>query len=131
MAIRPEAIAAAGNRLRAAAFSRRPPTSPRQFRIWRRRHLLFDRLLLLDDLRLAQPDIDLGGDQHDADEEEECADRALDEGHQVAARDQEAAPKVFLEARPEHETEQDRSRVEIEPQQDVTDNADEQCFTDL
>src|SRR6516164_7514798 len=98
-------------------------TSTRQFRIWRCRHLLLDRLLLLDDFRLAQPDIDLGGDQHDADEEEECADRALDEGHQIAARYQQAAPEIFLEARPEHEAEQDRSRMEIQPQQDVADNA--------
>src|SRR5689334_24443834 len=54
------------------------------------------------------------------------ADRPFDEHQDVAARDQHGAPEVLLEARAEHEAEQDRRRVEAEPQQHVAEDADRQ-----
>src|SRR5581483_8111659 len=69
----------------------------RQAGIGRRRNLFLDGLFFLGDFLGTQPDEDLGGEQYDADEEEEGADRALDEGHEVAAGDQETATEVLLE----------------------------------
>src|ERR1035437_8023850 len=85
-----------------AVGSRPRPQLTRHFRIRRRRHLGLDRLFLDKYFRLAQPDIDLPRNQQDADGEKERADRTLDEGHQIAAGDQQAAPEVFLETRSKH-----------------------------
>jgi hypothetical protein len=81
------------------------------------RHCAF----LGDRLRLAQPDVDLGADQHDADQEKERADRAVDEGHEVTAGNQQGATEILLEARTEYESKQHRRRMEVEAQQHVAD----------
>ena len=90
--------------------------------------LLQQRLLTF---RRAQTNVDLGRDQQHAQRDEERADRPLDEHPEIAARDQHGAAEVLLEARAEHEAEQDRRRMEAEPQQDIAEDADHERLADL
>src|SRR5664279_3250686 len=82
-------------------------------------------------LRRAQPHVDLHDDQQHAHEDEERADRVLDEHQDVAARYQHGAAEILLEARPEHEAKQHRRRMEIEQQQYIADDADDDDLADL
>src|SRR4029077_11341158 len=70
-------------------------------------------------VRGTQPNIDMGWHQHDAERNQESAYRPCDEYGEIAARDQHGPAKILLEARSEHETEQDRRRVEAQSQQDI------------
>src|SRR5215831_18873350 len=79
----------------------------------------------------AEPEIDLAPNEQHAQADEYRADRPGDEDGEIAARDQHGAAEIFLEARSEHEAEQNRRRVKSEPQQDVAEKADHEHFGDL
>src|SRR6202012_5552704 len=107
------------------ATSSPPPSpfrhSPRaRLRVW----------YALDQLRLLQAYIDLRQDEDRAQEQEEGADRAFEEDEDVAARDQHGAAEILLEPRTQHESEQDRSREEVEQHQQVADQADRHGLAD-
>src|SRR5450631_4389549 len=73
----------------------------------------------------------LGQDQERAQGDEERADRPLDEDQEIAARDQHGAAEVLLEARSEHEAEQNRGGMEPELQQDIAEYPDRDRLADL
>src|SRR6478736_9109432 len=75
--------------------------------------------------------VDLQADQEHAEADEHRADWALDEHCDVAARDQHGPPEVLLEARPEHKSEQDRSGMEAEPEEDIGEETDHRRLAHL
>src|SRR5262245_24925719 len=78
-----------------------------------------------------QPNVDLQNNQQDTQANKDSADRPLDEDGDIAARNQHGAAKILLEARAEHEAEENRRRVETKSQQHIPENADNDCLADL
>ncbi len=72
----------------------------------------------------AEPDVELTGEQQDAEREEKCADRPLDEHEKIAARNQRGSAEVLLKSRAEHEAEQKGCGVKAEPKENVADDTD-------
>ena len=73
----------------------------------------------------------LDADEQRARRQKGDADRAVDEDFQAAARQQQGAAQVLLEAGAEHEAQQYRRRVEAELKQDIADDAENQRLADL
>src|SRR5690348_5209548 len=81
--------------------------------------------------RPAQSHPDLRADEEQAEREKRGADRPLDEGVEVAMRDDQRAAKILLEARAEDETQQNRRRLEAQQQQQIAEEAEEQGRADV
>ena len=64
----------------------------------------------------------MAADRHD---QQDRGDRPGEEDRQIAARDDQRAPQVVLQQRPEHEAEQQRRRLAAELDQRVAEEAEE------
>src|SRR4029079_10715858 len=63
--------------------------------------------------------------QSGSNDQEGQADRLLKENHGIATRDQQRAAQILLHHRSQHETENERRRLTVELERDVTEHREE------
>jgi hypothetical protein len=72
------------------------------------------------------------GDEHDCcKRQQRCSDRPLDEGGDVAARQDQRTAQMLLHHRPEHEAEDQGSRLTVELQEQIAERPEQRRETDF